>query len=217
MSNSKLFLFPALLCIASIIMNIAAAKCIYMNGWIAIDAGVSVSWIAFLVMDIVIHFYGEREADRLAVKNAFLTVIASGIFCLIATTPGKWCIPGGDLAGPAIDNVIGGTFIVILVSIAAMFFGSILNNRIHILIRKIICFSFAAVISTFIAQFAENLFFSILICHLRFDWSILQCVGSSVFGAALETIVSIPALIIFIIGRKIKNRKLDHGQFRFEK
>ena len=122
---------------AMLLMNILASKCLFSFRFLAIDAGILVSWIAFAASDAVLQIYGKRAADRLALTGSIFGFIGAAVLLLAVQIPGVWRVGNiSEEAANAIDFVVGSTFFTVLASSFAVFCGMILNNLLHFIILK---------------------------------------------------------------------------------
>lgn len=202
---------------AMLLMNILASKCLFSYKFLAVDAGILVSWIAFAASDAVLQVYGKREANRLALIGCIFGFIGAAILLLAVHIPGVWRVGKvTEEVESAINFVVGSTFVAVLASSLAAFCGMLLNNFLHHAILKrqkttgFNDFCVASGVSTFFSQMFENFFFCGLICYSLFDWTLLQCAGAAVVGAVLESfVVFIFIPVIFFMIRKAKRKMRD--------
>lgn len=202
---------------AMLLMNILASKCLFSFRFLAIDAGIIVSWIAFAASDAVLQIYGKRAADRLALTGSIFGFIGAAVLLLAVQIPGIWRVGNiSEEAANAIDFVVGSTFFTVLASSFAVFCGMLLNNLLHFIILKrqrssgFNDFCIASGVSTFFSQLVENFIFSCLICFTLFDWTLFQCAGAAVVGAVLESMVVLVFIpVLFFMIRKAKKEKCN--------
>ena len=64
-------------------------------------------------------------------------------------------------------------------------------------------FALRSYVSTFIAQFIDNLVFALIVSHNFFGWTMTQCVMCALTGAVVELICEV---IFSPIGYKVANR-----------
>lgn len=206
----------ALFVTSVITMNILANKTLVQNDIIAIDGGILVSWLSFLCMDVVTKHFGPRASTRMSIFAIAVNLLACLIFYVVSIIPTKT-----DYS--AFNTIIGGTWFILLSSTVAFLSSAILNNFFNYSIGKMfkrnpdgrLAFITRSYISTFIAQFADNLIFSLLTFMVfapifwdGFHWTFMQCVMCSVIGASLELLFEI---IFSPIGYRIcKNWKKNN-------
>ena len=70
----------ALFVVSVISMNLLANKTIVQNDWIALDAGILVSWLSFMCMDIVTKHFGPHVATKLSIFAMLINLLACAIF-----------------------------------------------------------------------------------------------------------------------------------------
>ena len=198
--------------VSVISMNILANKTLVQTDWIALDGGILVSWISFLCMDIITKHFGPKASNRISVLAAGINMLTCIIFFIASIIPSN----ADDYT--AFNSIIGGTWFILLGSTIAFISSALLNNFLNWTIGM--CFkkkpdgklAFAArsYISTFIAQFADNLIFAVLVFMYfapifwnGFHWTFIQCVMCSLTGATAELIMEI---IFSPIGYRISKK-----------
>ena len=182
-------------------MNLFANKSIALPfDWLALDCGILVSWLVFLMLDILTKHFGPREATALSYFATLLHLCLCGVFFIVGMIPGDWGAAVGSLHGAtvnaALNDTFGGTWFVIFGSAIAFLVSSTVNNFLHFLVgraffkdsRGIKAFVCSAYISTAVAQLADNFVFSMLVSRTFFDWSVSQCLTCSLFGMAAELV-----------------------------
>ena len=71
-------------------MNLLANKELFRADWIALDCGFLISWIPFLIMDVVCKVYGGKAAARLSIVAITINLLFFLVFKLVSITPGMW-------------------------------------------------------------------------------------------------------------------------------
>ena len=185
-------------------MNLLANKSISLPvGWLALDCGIVVSWFAFLVMDMITKHFGPKAATQLSV----LAVACNLFFCLLfflgSLIPGVWgesFVPGSEAAiNGALDRTFGGTWYVVLGSTVAFLVSSIVNNfsnwGIGRLVRRRpdawLAYMLRSYGSTALGQFCDNIIFALMVSHVFFGWTMLQCVTCALTGMLVELICEV--------------------------
>ena len=184
--------------VASVIaMNLLANKSINLPfEWLALDCGILFSWVAFLLMDVVTRRYGVKAANILSVGALLSNLFISLFFIAASFIPGTWSqsyVEGSEnIINTALNATFSSTWFVILGSSVAFFVSSLVNNFLHHLIAKsfknngFAAFSVASYVSTFIAQFIDNLVFALLVSINFFGWTFVQCLTCALTGAIVE-------------------------------
>lgn len=187
--------------IAVITMNLLANKTIFMNDFIAIDGGILVSWLCFLSMDIVTKHFGPIAATKLSLFAMFVNLLVCLIFFVVSRIPGA---AGEDYT--AFNQIIGGTWFILLSSTIAFIASAIINNFSNYLITKRfknnpegkLSYAISSYASTFIGQFFDNFIFALLTFMVfapiywdGFHWTLIQCLTCSVLGAILELLFEV--------------------------
>lgn len=185
-------------------MNLLANKSINLPvDWLALDCGIIVSWFAFLTMDIVTKHFGPKAATQLSV----FAIAVNLVFCLImflgSIIPGAWgesfVEQGGESINVALDNTFGGIWYVLagstLAFVVSAFVNNFVNAGIGLAFRKnpdgAAAYFLRSYVSTAIGQFADNMIFALVVSHVFFGWSLLQCVTCSLTGMVAELLCEV--------------------------
>ncbi len=208
---------PALtiLFVATVIgMNFLSRITVLSLPWLALNAGILVSWLSFLYMDIVTKHYGARAANRLSI----LAISANLTCCLVCLIVSRVC----DY--PALDMVVGGQWSILLASTIAFVVSALTNNYTNIYIGRFFrsnpdgkaAYAARSFISTFFSQILDNFIFVFLAFvvfpmipgALQVHWTIAQCIGCSVACAGLELLSE---MIFSPLGYCIVKRWKENG------
>ena len=193
----------SLLVLSVVGMNLLANKSIDTGvDWLALDCGILFSWLTFLSMDVLTHNYGPKTATVLSLAALGLNLLMALIFFLASRVPGVWgesFVDGSEtVINTALDRTFGGTWYVILGSSVAFAVSAALNNFLNYgigtLLRKNESFGSFAIrsyVSTFLAQFADNLIFALIVSRNFFGWTTLQCFTCALTGALLELLFEV--------------------------
>ena len=185
-------------------MNLLANKSISLPvDWLALDCGIAVSWFAFLTMDVVTKHFGPKAATQLSV----FAMAVNLLFCLLlfvgSLIPGVWgasFVEGSEgVINTALDQTFGGTWYVLLGSSAAFVVSAAVNNFANRAIGRLfrrnpdgraayICRSY---LSTALGQFVDNIVFALIVSHVFFGWSLLQCLTCALTGMLVELLCEI--------------------------
>ncbi len=196
-------------------MNLLANKSINTGlDWLALDCGILFSWLIFLCMDVMTHCYGPKAATLMSFVALALNLVIALIFFIASRIPGVWgesFVEGSEaIINTALDNTFGGTWYIILGSSVAFISSAALNNFLNYGIGKLVknregfgVFALRSYVSTFIAQFADNLIFALIVSRLFFGWTLLQCFTCALTGAAAELLFEI---LFSPMGYKISKR-----------
>lgn len=199
-------------------MNLLANKSIDTGlSWLALDCGILLSWLAFLSMDVATHCYGPRTATTVSLVALALNLGMVGIFFVASSIPGVWgesFVEGSEATiNLALDRTFGGTWFIILGSSIAYAVSAALNNFLNWGIGERVgnpgsfgTFALRSYISTFVAQFTDNITFALIVSRTFFGWTLLQCVTCAITGAVLELLFEV---FFSPIGYRI-SRKLLH-------
>ncbi len=183
-------------------MNLLANKSIDTGlSWLALDCGILFSWLAFLSMDVATHCYGPRVATQMSLVALALNLMMVAVFFVASIVPGVWgesFVDGSEaIINQALDNTFGGTWFIILGSSIAYAVSAVLNNFLNWAIGERLgeggfgVFAARSYVSTFLAQFADNITFALLVSRTFFGWTLLQCVTCAITGAVLELLFEV--------------------------
>ena len=211
-------LLVSLLILSVVGMYLLANKSVNTGvDWLALDCGILFSWLTFLCMDVLTQCYGPRAATQLSLTALGLNLMMSLFFFLASRVPGVWgesFVAGSEtVINRALDGTFGGTWYIIVGSSVAFAASALLNNFLnHAIGRRLKrkrgfgSFALRAYISTFLAQFADNLIFALLVSRLFFGWSLLQCFTCALTGALLELLFEV---LFSPLGYRMSKRILD--------
>lgn len=187
--------------VSVICMNLLANKTIYQNEWIAIDGGFLVSWLAFLCMDTITMYFGPKASTKIAILATGVNLLTCVIFYIASIIPSN-----AAYDYTALNGILGGTWFILLGSTIAFLTSAAINNFLNWSIGKAfkhnpngkLAFTMQCYISTIVAQFFDNLIFSLIvfvgfapIFWNGFHWTILQCITCALAGALLELILQV--------------------------
>lgn len=202
-------------------MNLLANKSIDIPvGWLALDCGITVSWVSFLCMDMLTKRFGPKAATTLSVFAALLNLVMCLLLYLASLIPGTWgaFYDFGEEAvvNSALDSTFGGTWYVLLGSAAAFIVSAFINNFSNYFIGKIfkknpdgfLAYACRTYVSTAVGQFADNLVFALIVSHFFFGWTLLQCVTCAATGMVAELLIE---AVFSPIGYRVCKRWTEKG------
>lgn len=213
----------ALLITAVFSMNLLANKSISLPlPWMALDTGIIISWLLFLVMDTVTKHFGPKCATGLSVFATLISLFFSLIFAVASAIPGVWGEANGlseaenGLVSSALDRTFGGAWYVVLGSAAAFIIAAAVNNFSNFGIGRLFgknpdgaaAFFFRAYLSTALGQFVDNLVFSLFVSRVFFGWTLTQCIVCAITGMLAETVLE---LVFWRLGYKICQKWKSEG------
>ena len=200
-------MIASLLILSVVGMNLLANKSVDTGvDWLALDCGILFSWLTFLSMDILTHCCGPKAATLTSIIALGMNLLMALIFFIAKLIPGVWgesFIPaGGDIVNTALDNTFGGTWYIILGSSIAFASSAVINNFLNYGIGKKLGkdpgkkkgfgeFALRAYVSTFVAQFADNIIFALIVSKVFFGWTMIQCLTCALTGAVLELLFEV--------------------------
>lgn len=193
-------LVVTLFVVSVICMNLLANKTLVQLDWIALDGGILISWLSFMCMDIITKHFGPKASNKISILAAMINLLTCLIFFVVSI------IPSNANDYKELNNILGGTWFILLGSTIAFLSSAIINNILNFLIGKgfkknpdgKLAYITRSYVSTFIGQFLDNLIFSIIVFVIfapiywsGFSWTILQCVMCALTGAVAELIMEI--------------------------
>ncbi len=203
MINSVPPLVLTLFVLSVVGMNLLANKSINTGvEWLALDCGILFSGLAFLSMDILTHCYGPRAATAASLTALGCNLVMAAFLFLASQIPGVWgesFVEGSEVViNTALDHTFGGTWFILLGSSIAFLASAVLNNFLNWGIGERLenksgfgAFALRSYISTFLAQFTDNMVFALLVSRVFFGWTLVQCVTCALTGAVLELLFEV--------------------------
>lgn len=219
-----------LFAVSVITMNLLANKSVNLPvDWLALDCGIIVSWISFLSMDIITKHFGPKAATQISIIAVLFNLMVCIIFFIAGSIPGIWgesYVEGSEtIINNALDHTFSGTWYVLLGSTTAFIVSAIVNNSLNYLIGKLlrkhpdsfITYALRAYISTAVGQFVDNLVFALIVSHIFFGWSMLQCITCSVTGMIVELLCEVAfSPIGFSVCKKWKKDNVGREYFELK-
>lgn len=193
----------ALMILSVVGMNLLANKSINTGvPWLALDCGILFSWFTFLTMDITTHCFGPKTATVLSMAALGMNLLMSLLFFGASCIPGVWgesFVEGSEaVINTALDKTFGGTWFIILGSSVAFAASAVLNNYLNYGIGRLLrekysfqTFAVRSYVSTFLAQFSDNLIFALIVSRTFFGWTMLQCFTCALTGAIFELLFEV--------------------------
>lgn len=198
-----------------VMMNLLANKSIDTGlSWLALDAGITVSWLAFLTMDILVKRFGPKATTQLSIVATLINIVVALMFGIASKIPGMWgesFVENGSVVNTALNNTFAGTWYVLLGSTVAFLASAVVNNFLNWSLGKLFkknpnsftAYAVRSYASTAVAQLVDNLVFALIVSLNFFGWSLLQCFTCAVTGAVVELLCEV---IFSPIGYKVSKR-----------
>ena len=190
--------------ISIVMMNLLANKSIdFSIDWLALDCGIMMSWLAFMVMDLITKRFGAKASNLISI---FVTIVNLGIcliLFLVSKLNGTWgesyVVGNENIINNALNNTFGGTWYILLGSTIAFIVSAFVNNFSNAAINKLFtknpngikAYISSAYLSTMLGQFVDNFIFSLLVSHFFFQWSLIQCLTSALLTSIVELICEV--------------------------
>lgn len=195
MSNIKqklLIYFAAISAGTLLISNLAAVKLWDFFG-IAVDGGVVVFPLTYIISDCIVEFYGKKIAKNIIFCGFLVNVLAIVIFYLVIALP---AYPGWEMQA-SLQDILGFTPRIIIASLTAYVCSNLFNNYIFINMKKgqgIFADSFIAraLASSAFAHFIDSAIFETVafLGVLSFHEFLMQAIFAYVLGFGFELILS---------------------------
>ena len=207
----------AMFIVSVICMNLLANKTILQLEWIALDAGIIVSWLAFMSMDIVTKHFGPKASTKLTLFATGVNLLVCLIFWVASIIPST----ADDYT--VFNSIFGGTWFILLSSTIAFIASAIINNFLNWSIGQTfkknpdgkLAYVTRTYISTSVGQFLDNLIFSVIVFMFfapiywdGFSWTFIQCFMCSLTGAIIELVFEV---IFSPFGYRICKRWKEEG------
>lgn len=181
-----------LFCLTVIGMNVLAQYQLVSLPFLAINAGITISWLAFLILDVITKHFGAKAANYLSILAVLVNLFVGLIFFIISLV----------LDNPHYDVFAFSSWSILLASTLAFIVSALTNNYVNVFVGKRIrrnpdgrlAFTLRTYISTLLGQIVDNFLFVFLAFYIlpfipfaiQIRWTIWQCLGASVLGALVE-------------------------------
>lgn len=190
----------SLFVVSVICMNLLANKTLVQTTYIALDGGFLISWLSFMCMDIITKYFGPKASNRIAILASVINLMTCAIFYIVSIIPSN----ADDYT--ALDEILGGTWFILMGSTIAFLVSAFINNMLNWTIGKAfrknpdgkLAYATQTYVSTFVGQFLDNLMFSLIvfvgfapIFWDGFHWTVLQCTTCALTGAVAELMMEI--------------------------
>lgn len=181
-------------------------------------AGIFVSWISFLSMDILVKLYGPSISVKVSIYALAVNLLCTFLFYFAGSIPGYWgesYNEYGAYINRALDNTFKGNLQIVIGSSIAFILSSFVNVFVNfglgfILKDRDITFGKFAIrsyISTIFGQFVDNIVFGFIVSYLLFKWTVPQVIGLSLVAAFVELVFEIVfSPIGYLVVRKTYER-----------
>lgn len=212
----------ALFAVSVVVMNLAAAKSIVLTepAWLGVTGGVLISFLPFLISDILVRSYGSRAVIKLNIFGLILNLCSVGFLHLITLIQ----IGGDPNAYTAFNTTFSQTWQILLASSIAFIVSGIVNPLINVAVGKLFkknpnsktAYAVRSYVSTMIGQFVDNFIFTGLAFLVFFKlsigtslgWNIYTVIGAATFGALLELLMEV---VFSPIGYRVSKKWQSEG------
>ena len=184
-------LVMSLYLLSTVLMNLLASVAIVNTSWLALDAGIFVSFAVFLLMDMVVKRFGAKAAIRITVLGFLVNIGTAVLFTIVA-----FIAEASGQFYPLADYATTTQWWIIGASAAAFLISGVLDAVVHHVILKafktdregIVAHAASAWGSTFLGQFIDNLLFGLLFtfpASMIGLWGMTPMTLLALFGFAL--------------------------------
>lgn len=191
----------ALFTVSVILMNLLANREIEIPiSWLALDCGFFVSWLSFLSMDMLTKRFGAKASIKISIFALGCNLLVCAILFFVMKVPGIWgeyYTYEDKVVNQALDATFAGTWYVLFGSSVAFLVSAIVNSLLNEFIGKMMktnnfrAFAIRSYLSTMIGQFIDNMIFALIVSHVFFGWTMLQCVVCSITGCLAELLCEV--------------------------
>lgn len=196
-STDYFVVLTALYAVIATTMNIFCMKPIgYGSESVIMDGGLTVSWIVFLISNIIVEVWGERKARKTILIGTIISFIILSLGRLIVFLPSPTSYTEQS---NAFSQVFSNGVRTIISSFTAFYIGNFINVKIIAKIKNKTNkdnggkFFFRSVLSTLFGQLIDNAIFNILtfapIGLSLFEMSWKSIVFAIVSGTIIETVI----------------------------
>ena len=180
-------------------MNLMAGRELYRSEWFCINSGLALSWISFLCMDCICKRFGARAAMKISLIAIIVNMACAAVFRILTLTPGRWAAyyaapeaAVGEMIHAGVDATFGSAWYVVAGSAIAMLVSSAVNSLLNAAVGRLADrgsfggFAARSLVSTGVAQWVDNLVFSVLVSHVFFGWNWAQVLICSTTSMLIE-------------------------------
>lgn len=155
----------SLFLLSMVLMNLLASVSIVNTRWLALDGGILVSFIGFLLLDMIVKRFGAKAAVRVTVLGFIVNLLVAGLLTLVAVIAKA----GGQYYALA-DYATLTQWWIIGASATAFLVSGVVNAFIHERVLKrfkknkegIVAHATSAWVSTLFGQMFDNLLFGLM-------------------------------------------------------
>ncbi len=214
--------------VSVILMNLLANKEIDTGiSWLALDCGITVSWLSFLSMDMLTKRFGPKAATKISFFAVSINLIVCAVLFVVSKIPGNWGAfydYGMEQSiNGAINSTFGGTWYVLLGSTIAILVSAIVNNFSNAAIGRMLkennfkAYAIRSYTSTLNGQFVDNMVFALIVSHNFFGWTMIQCITCSITGCIVELLCEmIFSPIGYRVSKKWESENVGHEYLDLE-
>lgn len=177
--------------LSTVLMNLLASVAIVETSWLALDAGFLVSFVGFLLSDMIVKRFGPKAAIKTTILALLVNLVVCSIFGLVAVVANS---VGAYFA--LADYATGVQWWIVGASAAAFLFSGVIDSILHAIIKGLfkknpngfVAHAASAWGSTFFGQLLDNLVFAFLFtfpASIIGLWGMNAMTVGALFGMAL--------------------------------
>lgn len=188
-----------------LVSNLAATKLFYLFNF-AVDGGIVLFPISYVIGDVAVELYGKKEADRVLLRSFSMSILAAIVFLIVEKLP-----PHPEWQNQeAFEAILGFAPRIILGSLTAYLASGFTNNVIFVKIKEITGGKglwFRALTSSVVARAVDSAIFETIAFYgvLSTKEFIKQAIFAYLAGMALESMLTPMTYLATNIFKKIKD------------
>lgn len=223
-SNDYLIYLSVVYVVIAVTMNIFCMKSLsFGTSYILCDAGLLISWGVFLISNVIVEVWGEKECVKIVTFATVVTFIIMLIARMIVFIP---TLPEYEEQADAFARIFSNGPRTIVSSVIAFWVGNVINAHIIIRIKNAIpkekdnraWFLFRAIFSTLLGQLVDNAIFMVLafaplgLSLYEMAWK--DILSSVLSGTVIELVVEsclVPFITIPLTAKitRVKQKELE--------
>lgn len=205
---SDLFMYMSIVFVVCLLVsNILAAKLLKIGNY-SVTAGVLVFPISYIINDIFSEVYGYEKTKKVIIFGLIMNVFMVLVLSLAIVLPAPVWFENNE----AFKTILGSTPRTCLASLMAYLFGSLVNAKVLVKMKKNIKgkFGIRAIVSTIFGELTDSLIFVFIAFAGKI--SLIQIVSMILIQVILKTLyeaLCLPVTTIFV--KKVKNYEENFG------
>lgn len=199
---SDLFMYMSIIFVVCLLVsNILAAKLLKIGNY-SVTAGVLVFPISYIINDIFSEVYGYEKTKKVIIFGLIMNIFMVLVLSLAIVLPAPVWFENNE----AFKTILGSTPRTCLASLMAYLFGSLVNAKVLVKMKKNAKgkFGIRAIVSTIFGELTDSLIFVFIAFFGKI--SLLQIVSMILIQVIFKTLYEMLCLpITTVIVKKVKN------------